>query len=349
MNSITLPVFAPVSEVARGGAEALADQALGPRDIRFVRTLRISVTDHCNFRCIYCMPEEGVDFLDKQELLTYEEIVTIARAAIALGISEFKITGGEPLLRRDLDSLIRMLRALPGCEEISLTTNGLLLDRFALPLARAGVDRVTVSVDTLRPDRFRAMTRTGDLDRVWAGIHAAEAAGMGLAKINTVVLRDHNLDEVADIAALTLSSPRSVRFIEFMPLAKSRVLMDDTQFVPYAEIRARIEDRLGPLCPADPDVGNGPARVFRLEGGLGRIGFIHAMSAPFCATCNRLRLTPEGQLRSCLFDGGEVDVRRIVREGGSQTDLRRAFVDCVVLKPDQHKNYGNRQMSSIGG
>ena len=162
-------------------------------------------------------------------------------------------------------------------------------------------------------------------------------------------MRDHNLDEVADFAALTLTSARSIRFIEFMPLGQSRLLMDDGQFVSYAEIRARIEAVHGPLEPADADVGNGPARVFRLANGIGRIGFIHAMSAPFCSTCNRLRLTPEGQLRSCLFDGGEIDLRALVRVGATQAEIRRAFVECVSLKPDQHKNYGNRQMSSIGG
>lgn len=344
-----LPVLPAVSDEVARAAGALAEAATGPRDISYVKTLRISVTDHCNFRCVYCMPEEGVEYLPKHELLTYEEIVEVARAALRHGIRDFKLTGGEPLLRKDLADLARMLRALPGCREISLSTNGLLLERFATELKLAGVNRITVSLDTLNAERFRTITRTGDLERVLTGIAVADAAGLGPVKFNTVVMRDHNLDEVEDFAALTLRSARTVRFIEFMPLARSKALLEEDQFVSFGEIRARIEAAHGALTPADRDVGNGPARVFRLSGAAGRVGFIHAMSAPFCATCNRLRLTPEGQLRSCLFDGGEVDVRSLVRPGLQAAALHRAFVDCVVLRPDQHSKYGNRQMSSIGG
>jgi cyclic pyranopterin phosphate synthase len=351
MSALSLPILPEAAHDKRivAAAAQLGAEALGPRDIRYVRTLRISVTDHCNFRCIYCMPEEGVTYLPREEVLTYEEMVEIARAAISHGIRNFKLTGGEPLLRKDLTALVRMLRELPGCGEISLTTNGLLLEQFAEPLRAAGVERITVSLDTLDPDRFRSITRTGDLSRVWRGIAIAEACGLGPAKINVVVMRDHNLDELVDFARLTLSSARTIRFIEFMPLGKSKLLMDDGQFVSYQEIRGLIEDELGILRPAAKDVGSGPARVFQLPDAPGRIGFIHAMSAPFCSTCNRLRLTPEGQLRSCLFDGGEVDVRPFVRPSTDVPALRRAFVDCVVLKPDQHKHYGNRAMSSIGG
>lgn len=350
-SSFSLPVIEPIARGATLSSEAaaLAAQALGPRDIAFVRTLRVSVTDHCNFRCVYCMPEEGVRWLNRGELLSFEEIVEIARAAIDLGVRDFKITGGEPLVRQGVCELIARMNALPGCGEISLTTNGMLLAREAANLRGAGVRRVTVSLDTLDPVRFRRMTRTGDLAQVWQGIEAAERAGLGPVKLNVVVLRDENLDEVADFAALTLTSPRSVRFIEFMPLAESLALLSRDAFVPYTEIRERIEARLGPLSPADADQGSGPARVFRVRGASGRIGFIHAMSAPFCSTCNRLRLTPEGQLRSCLFDGGEVDVRSLVRPIVRAAELRRAFVDCVRLKPDQHKRYGDRQMSRIGG
>ena len=348
-SGTTLPVLSTARDDVARAADGLAEAALGPRDISFVKTLRISVTDHCNFRCIYCMPEDGVEYLPKDELLTYEEIVEVARAALRHGIRDFKLTGGEPLLRKDLTQLVRMLRALPGCHEISLSTNGLLLERMAAALKDAGVNRITVSLDTLNPDRFRAITRTGDLDRVLAGIAAADQAGLGPVKINCVVMRDHNLDEAVDFAAITLQSPRTVRFIEFMPLARSRVLVEQDQFVSFEEIRSLIQAAHGPLTPADRDTGSGPARVFRLPRAAGRIGFIHAMSAPFCATCNRLRLTPEGQLRSCLFDGGEVDVRALVRPAPRPADLHRAFIDCVVLKPDQHSRYGNRQMSSIGG
>ncbi|HMQ14661.1 MAG TPA: GTP 3',8-cyclase MoaA [Phycisphaerae bacterium] len=348
--SIALPIA--VVGAASGLAEPaarLSAEAIGPRDLRSVRTLRLSVTDHCNLRCIYCMPEEGLEWLPRDELLTYEEIVHVARAALHHGIRDFKITGGEPLVRRDLVELIARLRALPGCGELSLTTNGLLLARLAPELRRAGLDRVTVSLDTLRPRRFRELTRGGELSAVLEGTAAADECGLGPAKINVVVLRDYNLDEVADIAAWTLREPRTVRFIEFMPLARSRVLGEGGQFVPYAEIRERIEQRLGPLTPAPADAGSGPAQVFGAPGARGRIGFIHAMSAPFCATCNRLRLTPEGRLRSCLFDAGEVDVRALLRPEVRPERLRRAFVECVVMKPELHGPVGDRQMSSIGG
>lgn len=335
-------------EAPATGETAAALGAAGPRDIRFVKTLRISVTDHCNFRCVYCMPEEGLAWLPRESLLTYEEITAVAAAALSLGIRDFKLTGGEPLLRRDIAALPAMLRALPGVGEISLTSNGLLLERYALALREAGVQRVTVSIDTLRPEKFRQITRTGDLQRVMAGIAAAEAAGLSPVKINVVVMRGFNADEAADFAALTLRQARTVRFIEFMPLGRSMV-GDADPFVPYRETWAAIEAAHGPLLPADPDAGNGPARVFRLRGAAGKIGFIHAMSQPFCATCNRLRLTADGQLRSCLFDGGEVDVRRLLRSGASPAVLRQAFIDCVVQKPDAHRHYGTRQMSQIGG
>ncbi len=345
MSATPLPIVA--HKPAHAPPPALSSEATGPRDIRAVRTLRISVTDHCNLRCVYCMPAEGMQWLPRDELLTYEEFTEVARAALTFGIDEFKLTGGEPLVRKDLDRLVRMLRALPSTREISLTTNGLLLDRYAASLRDAGLDRVTVSMDTLDPGRFREITRTGDLHAVLAGMAAAERAGLGPVKINVVVMREYNIDEIAGFAAHTLDHARTVRFIEFMPLGKS--LIDDDQFVPYAEIRRRIESALGPLSPADRDAGSGPARVFKLPGSAGKIGFIHAMSEPFCSTCNRLRLTCDGQLRSCLFDGGEIDVRPMLRPQLSFDGLRQAFVDCVVLKPDAHRHYGTRQMSQIGG
>ncbi|MCA9243857.1 MAG: GTP 3',8-cyclase MoaA [Phycisphaerales bacterium] len=339
-----------VGEFARDGAANLAAASIGPRDIRFVRTLRVSVTDHCNLRCVYCMPEDGVEWLPREDLLSYEEITEVARVAIDLGVLDFKITGGEPLVRQDVPDLVRMLRQLPGIGEISLTTNGMLLERFAAPLAEAGINRVTVSLDTLNADRFRQITRTGDLDRVWRGIEAAERHGLGPVKLNCVVLRGQNFDEVADFAALTVDSARTVRFIEFMPLGQSRTLLDGAaEFVAWGEMRERIEQAYGPLSPADADVGSGPARVFRIDGAKGRIGFIHAMSAPFCSTCNRMRLTPDGELRACLFDGGEVDLKPMLRPFAQPKALQSAFVKSVTFKPDAHQSYGNRQMSRIGG
>jgi len=346
---VGLNVLAPL-DTAAAPPETLADHALGPRSIGAVKTLRISVTDRCNLRCVYCMPAEGVPWLARQDLLTYEEIIEVARAALQLGVREFKLTGGEPLLRRDLPDLAARLRSLPGCHEVSMTTNGLLLAPQARALRDAGVHRITVSMDTLDADRFRQITRTGELAKVWEGIRAAEEAGLGPIKLNVVVMRGVNLDEVDRFAALTLRDPRTVRFIEFMPLADSKLLHgDQDSFVPFAEIRARIEATHGPLQDADRDRGSGPARVFRLAGAAGRVGFIHAMSQPFCSTCNRLRLTPDGQLRSCLFDGGEVDLRPWLRPQPSAAGLCQAFIDCVRLKPLTHSAYGNRQMSQIGG
>lgn len=330
-------------------AAQLAEQATGPRNISAVKTLRISVTDRCNFRCVYCMPEEGVPWLPRHDLLGYEEIVEIARVAIGLGIRHFKITGGEPLVRSGVIDLIAMLRSLPGCGELSLTTNAVLLDTLAAPLRAAGLDRVTVSLDTLDPARFRDMTRTGEIERVWRGIAAAEAAGLTPIKLNVVVLRDYNLAEVPAFAALTRERPWTVRFIEFMPLARSKALTGADQFVPYEETRSLIEQAHQPLEPTDRDAGYGPANTFRLPGARGKIGFIHAMSAPFCSQCNRLRLTPVGELRSCLFDGGEVDLTPMLRPSPDPQRLRQAFCDCVRLKPDQHQMYGNQQMSRIGG
>lgn len=344
---VALPLL--VDELGGAAPAELAGVALGPRDIRHVATLRLSITDRCNFRCQYCMPAGGVEWLPKADLLSLDEIVAIVRAALGHGIADFKLTGGEPLLRPDLCELVRELRSLSGVRELSLTTNGLLLARLAGPLRRAGLDRVTVSLDTLNPTRFREITGGGDLRVVLDGIAAADSAGLGPVKLNVVVMRGVNDDEIADLAGLTLAQARTVRFIEFMPLGRSRCDDRTDALVPYREMRARIEARFGVLAPAARDSGSGPARVFSLPGARGRVGFIHAMSDPFCSTCNRLRLTPEGLLRSCLFDGGEIDLRAFLRPRTDSAALSRAFVDCVRLKPTQHRPCGERQMSRIGG
>jgi cyclic pyranopterin phosphate synthase len=353
--------------------------AAGPRSISAVRILRISITDRCNFRCIYCMPEAGTRWLPKENLLTFEEIVDVAKAAIEIhGIRRFKITGGEPTVRRGLVELVARLRRIPGTEDLSLTTNGFLLESLATPLKEAGLDRVTVSIDSLHPDRFRRITRTGDLATVLRGLDRAEDAGLSPLKINCVTMRGTNDDELADFARLTLGRRITVRFIEYMPLGDAALLeapimpIDPSErgpaggcgaqdrgadsLVPEAQARARIESELGPLLPVDRDseAGVGPANVYRLAKGnpIGRIGFISAMSAPFCSTCNRLRLTAEGVLRSCLFEGGEVDVRSILRSsdaGSKQSALANAMTECVRLKPEVHSRHGNEQMSRIGG
>lgn len=345
----------------------------GPRSIAAVKMLRISLTDRCNFRCVYCMPAEGVPWLAKDELLNFEEIADVVRAAIDIhGIRRFKLTGGEPTVRRGLTDLVRKLRVIPGVEDLSLTTNGHNLEDLARPLFESGLDRVTVSVDSLRPDRFKTITRTGDLAAVLRGLDASIDAGFRSVKINCVMMRGTNDDELPDFARLTLDRPLSIRFIEYMPLGHSalqggRVADDEIGptggcgaqdrgdvFLPEAEARQLIESELGPLQPVDrsTEAGVGPAIPYRLRDAFGRVGFISAMSAPFCSTCNRLRLTATGILRSCLFEGGEVDLKAILR---SETafDRRQALADamtqCVRLKPEVHSQHGNEQMSRIGG
>ncbi len=349
----------------------------GPRSISAVRVLRISITDRCNYRCLYCMPEEGVRWLPKDDILSFEEIVEIVRAAIEIhGIRRFKLTGGEPTLRHGLVELVRLLRNIDGIEDLSLTTNGQLLEHLAHPLKEARLDRVTVSIDSLRPERFKRITRTGDLATVLRGLERCEDAGLTGLKINCVTMRGTNDDEFADFARLTVDRRLTVRFIEYMPLGDAAVQgsnrVDQSEFgpaggcgaqdrgdvfIPEPEIRARIEQSLGPLVPVDRDSepGVGPANVYRLAVGndKGRIGFISAMSAPFCDTCNRLRLTANGVLRSCLFEGGEVNILPLLR---SQADalqrhaqLADAMTQCVKQKPQVHSHHGKDQMSRIGG
>ncbi len=360
----------------------------GPRNLSAVEMLRISVTDVCNLRCVYCMPEEGVEWLPKSSVLTYEEIATVVRAAAAAGITHFKLTGGEPTARRDLSELVKMLRRIDGVEDLSLTTNGILLLPLLEKLKAAGLDRLTISIDSLKADKFREITRGGDLKRVWAAIEGALTMGFKKVKLNVVAMRGINDDEVAEFAALTLRMPVTVRFIEFMPLGRSGLTdKPEAAMVNEAEIRAGIEAVHGPLLAVRrmDEVGVGPAKVWRLADNqaVGRIGFISAMSHPFCESCNRLRLTPDGLLRSCLFDGGEVDLKDILRaednfnganqptpelcvsgenrefftmERDSSGDLEsmearllKAFASCVAMKPSTHSFTGNKAMNRIGG
>lgn len=299
------------------------------------------------------MPEEKLDWTPRESLLTFEEITTIARAALNHGIRGFKITGGEPLVRHELPRLVAMLNSLSDGLDLSMTTNGALLTEHALAMKAAGMGRITISLDSLNPETFRRITRGARVGDVMAGIDAAVAAGFQHPKINCVAMRDINDEEFADFAALTLDRDATIRFIEYMPLGRTALGGEyELRFIPEADIRARIEARFGLLTPADPDSGNGPAKVFRIPGAKGRIGFISAMSKPFCETCNRLRLTAEGQLRSCLFDGGEVELRPILRDLGDlaiPAQLHQAFINCVAFKPEVHSYLGNRQMSQIGG
>lgn len=323
---------------------------------RPINYLRISVTDRCNLRCVYCMPPDGIQLLNHQDILSFEEILRIVRAAAGMGIHKIRLTGGEPLARLGLPELVRMIAQVPEIDDISMTTNAHALPTYAGELAEAGLDRVNISLDSLKPERFHMISRVGDLDRVWAGVRAAEEAGLKPVKLNVVVLRGFNDDEVVDIARLTLESERHVRFIEVMPLGHNELWAADG-FISVKEIRERIESALGPLQQVGKDdlvVGNGPARYWRIPGARGTIGFISPVSEHFCAGCNRLRLTADGRLRPCLLSDLEIDLRRPLRSGISDEELVSLIKEAVRRKPDgHHLELGEhpviREMSQIGG
>jgi len=324
---------------------------------RKIDYLRISITDRCNLRCIYCMPPEGVPTIGHDEVLSYEEIIEIARLACRLGISKIRLSGGEPLVRRRVVSLIRELTRVDGLEDLSLTTNGVLLAEYVPALVDAGLRRVNVSLDTIRPDRFKRITRFPLLDRVLSGLDAARAAGLDPVKINVVVIRGVNDDEVADFARLAFEEPFHVRFIEFMPVGCGPGWGPE-KVVSSAEIRACIEDEFGPLLPAHGSMASGPAEGFHLAHGRGEVGFISPLSRHFCGTCNRVRLTADGRLRPCLFSDEEVDLKAILRNGrpeGHHGELRSLMYRTIRNKPERHTLGGHsfkiceRGMSAIGG
>ena len=318
---------------------------------RPVNYLRVSVTDRCNLRCIYCMASDGVCLMPRSALLTYEEICTMVQAAAELGINKVRITGGEPLVRLGLPGLVQMLAHIETLDDISLTTNGILLARFAAELKRAGLRRVNVSLDTLKPDKFETITRGNKLNDVLEGIAVARSAGLNPVKINMVVMAGINDDELLDFAAKTIEDEWHVRFIELMPLNGEGTVA--SEFVSAGEIRERLE-QLGELEPCLPDAGNGPARYFRFPGAKGTIGFITPVSEHFCFNCNRLRLTPDGKLRPCLLAEDEIDLKKPLREGISSAGLKRLIEEAVAKKPLRHKlSEGHiprgRPFSQVGG
>ncbi len=317
---------------------------------RPVNYLRISVTDRCNLRCVYCMPAEGIPLAAHSDILSYEEISTVARAAAELGIVKVRLTGGEPLVRTGLTGLVAMLSRIEGIDDISLTTNAELLEGHAADLKDAGLRRVNVSLDSLRADRFRRITRVGNLDRVLRGIEAARSAGLVPVKTNTVVIRGTNDDEVIDFARLTQERDWHVRFIEYMPFANGGHQPDDL-LVTVAEMKERIE-ALGSLEPTFGS-GGGPARYFRLPEARGSIGFISPVSEHFCQACNRLRLTADGKLRPCLFSDDEVDLREPMRQGATPQDIKLLIREAASCKPEGHRlKVGvscERFMAQIGG
>lgn len=317
---------------------------------RRIEYLRISVTDRCNFRCLYCMPAEGLAWLPKEEILSYEEITSIVAQLAPLGLRRLRITGGEPTIRPQLERLIAMLRAVNGIEDIALSTNGVKLEVMGPALRRAGLNRVNMSADSLRPERIAAIARRAlPFDPVRAA-RAAQDAGLDPIKINVVVMRGINDDEIEDFARLTLEHPWHVRFIELMPVGDMRALTWE-HVVPSDEVLARIA-RLGELEPASgPARGNGPAQYHRLEGAPGTIGVITPMTHTYCASCNRVRLTADGRLRTCLFGDHEVNLREPLRRGD---DLVPLYVQALAEKPREHallqmKVGGLRALSEVGG
>ncbi len=320
---------------------------------RVASDLRISVTDRCNFRCRYCMPPEGLPGMPPDALLSFAEIRRLAAVLVELGVRSIKITGGEPLVRRDVHLLVRMLRELRDDLDISMTTNGFLLARSAGALARAGLDRVTVSCDSLLAHRFAAMTLRDALDEVLEGLRVAAAAGLTPIKVNCVVIRDHNEDEGVDFAALARSTGYEVRFIEYMPL-DAQEEWNAARVIPGAQ----IIERIGAVFPLEPDggQGTGPATSYRFaDGAPGRVAIVPSVTAPFCDTCNRLRLTADGQLRACLFSLDETDLRGPLRAGATDDELADLARRCVAGKWAGHRIgrrdfvRPGRSMSLIGG
>ncbi len=319
---------------------------------RTIDYMRISITDRCNLRCIYCMPAEGVKPIEHKEILSYEEITRVVRIAASMGVRKIRITGGEPLARKNVTFLISSIRRISGIEDLSLTTNGVLLANYAKELADAGLDRVNISLDSLRPERYREITRGGEVDRVMAGIEAAEKAGLMPVKINMVPVRGFNDDEIEEFAGITVRTPYHVRFIEFMPIGAWNFWSEE-KYVSTEEIRTAVE-KIGPLFPVRVRK-TGPARYFRFEKAPGVIGFISALTHHFCGDCSRLRLTADGKLRPCLFSETEIDLKPALRDQSPDSELERLLRLSIEVKPEGH-NIGRRDavkllraMSKIGG
>jgi cyclic pyranopterin phosphate synthase len=319
---------------------------------RAVRYLRVSVTDRCNLRCVYCIPDK-MTWLRKGEILSYEEIARLAGIFVKAGVRRIRLTGGEPLVRSGIASLVRHLASLARLEDLSLSTNGILLAEHAAALKEAGLQRVNISLDSLDPEKFRAITQGGELKRVVAGIDAALEAGLEPVKINVVAARGFNDDEVQAFARLTVERKVVVRFIEIMPLGDSSEFQDE-RYVPAAELLGRIR-ALGSLEPCEGVVGSGPADYYRLRDGQGVFGMITPMSHTFCEKCNRVRLTAAGHLRLCLFGDEEIDLRTPLRDGAGDGEIETLIRFGMTIKPESHDlvrgepGCGLRALSQVGG
>lgn len=327
---------------------------------KFGRThdyLRISVTDRCNFRCVYCMPPEGVEFIEHEKLLTYEEIEEVVRIGASLGIKKLRLTGGEPLVRKNVETLVEMLSRIDGIEDIALTTNGFYLANKAEALKKAGLTRVNVSLDSLRPDRFKEITRGGNIERVLEGLNVANSVGFSPIKINTVLMKGFNDDEIGDFLQMTIDQPYNIRFIEYMPIGHSDTSWKEGYLsLEYVKEQARL---LGfELEKSEGVFGNGPAENLRIKGAKGSIGLIHPVSSHFCSDCNRLRLTSDGYLKACLYWDEELNLKKHV---GNEEKIREIYFNSLDGKPENHEmaklindeKLSNiptlRRMSQIGG
>jgi cyclic pyranopterin phosphate synthase len=320
---------------------------------RRIEYLRISVTDKCNLRCVYCMPVEGLPWLQRKQILDYEEIVTIVQTMAGMGLRRLRITGGEPLVRRDVTDLVRALDGVRGIEDIALSTNGVLLDDMAADLADAGISRINLSLDSLIPERVDSIARrAGSHEKIMAGLDAAEAVGFAPIKINTVVMRGRNDDELEAFARITLDRPWHVRFIEVMPVGEN-LGVSANEYMPAAEMLGRLRE-IGELEPVPGPPGNGPATYFRFPDALGTVGVITPMSHNYCERCNRMRLTADGKLRPCLFGSIETNLRDPLRAGDA---LEPLIEETLRIKPERHNlvqgsaagSGGLLALSQVGG
>ena len=327
---------------------------------RIISYLRLSLTDRCNLRCLYCVTDsqtsESIDWLTHEDLFTYEELVRVVRVAVAAGMSKLRLTGGEPLIRRNVMYFIRQLADIEGLNDIRITTNGVMLEKYAERLFEAGIRKINISLDTLQPERFKKITGRDYFDRVWRGIEKVLDLGFGPVKLNMVVMRGINDDELLDFARLSLEKNIQARFIEFMPIGCRSRWSKDT-FMGFEEILEKVRG-LGSLQPLERESSDGPARVYTVEGAPGTLGFISPMSHHFCEYCNRMRLTSDGKLRPCFLSDKEIDLKKIVRSGGSDEDIRDAILSAVRIKPGRHRMSDRLQgqpqecngyMSRIGG
>ncbi len=327
--------------------------------LRVIDYLRVSVTDRCNLRCLYCMPPEGIVPSEHRDILTYEEIIRIIEIGAGLGVRKVRLTGGEPLTRKNISFLISSIKKIRGIEDLSLTTNGILLEKYAAEIAAAGLDRINVSIDSFDPATYGKITRGGSLDAVLRGIAEAERAGLRPIKINMVPIRGVNDTEVIEFANLTFNSDYHVRFIEFMPSGNNDYWSPD-KYITTDELKKKIET-IAPLTPVHMRK-DGPSRYFRLKGARGVIGFISALSHHFCKDCNRLRLTSDGKLRPCLFSETEIDLKVALRSGEPDAEIERLLRLSIEIKPEGHnisdrialrgpEALGSRRrpMSKIGG